>query len=263
MKRTVAVFVMIIMILLLSAVPALAEDAPVGIIGAMESEVSMILDSMENAGMEEISGMQFWSGTIHGCPAVLVQCGVGKVNAAMAAQTLAVHYGACAIINTGVAGALDERLNVGDLVISTDAVQHDMDVTPLGYEKGEVPYIGYTAFSADEDLISRAAASAEKVIGDSQILFGRVCSGDQFIADADKKQWLVETFDGACAEMEGAAVAHAAYVNGLPYLVMRGISDNADGSAGMSYEEFTKLAVVRITDLVRALLAKIPEEWIA
>ena len=250
MKRIIAVFVMIIMILSLSAVPALAEDAPVGIIGAMESEVSMILESMENAGTEEISGMQFWSGTIHGCPAVLVQCGVGKVNAAMAAQTLAVHYGACAIINTGVAGALDERLNVGDLVISTDAVQHDMDVTPLGYEKGEVPYIGYTAFSADEDLIARAAASAEKVIGDSQVLFGRVCSGDQFIAGAEKKQEIVRNFGGACCEMEGASIAQVCTLNQVPFVIIRAISDNADGSADVVYSEFEAKAAEQSASIV-------------
>ena len=250
MKRTVAVFVMIIMILLLSAVPALAEDAPVGIIGAMESEVSMILDSMENAGMEEISGMQFWSGTIHGCPAVLVQCGVGKVNAAMAAQTLAVHYGACAIINTGVAGALDERLNVGDLVISTDAVQHDFDLGSLSLEGANAA----SPIKADPEMRQKALRAAKKVAAKVQVFEGRICSGDQFIAGHAKKQSLVERFGGYCCEMEGGAVAQACQLSGVPFVIIRAISDKADDSGEVSFSAFADAVARRSAAIVSDML---------
>lgn len=235
----------------------------IGLIGAMDVEVEIIQREMEILRREVRAGLTFCVGTWQGREIVVVRSGIGKVNAALCAQILADLYDVGLLINTGVAGGLAQGLHVGDLVVSSGAVQHDLDVTALGDPVGQVPNMDVLVFPADERLVKLAEETAAEVLPGVGMVPGIVCSGDQFIADAEKKQWLVETFDGACAEMEGAAVAHAAYVNGLPYLVLRGISDNADGSAGMSYEEFTKLAVVRITDLVRALLAKIPEEWIA
>ena len=250
MKRILAILAAIM--LALTAVPALSEqgEAPIGVIGAMETEITLIQESMEITGMDVISGMKFWRGSINGCPVVLVKCGEGKVNAAMAAQTLAACYGVCAIIKTGVAGALDESLNVGDIVISTDAVQHDMDVTPLGYDLGTVPSIGYAAFAADAELIALAAASAEKVAADSQVLLGRVCSGDQFIAGQKQKQAITQALGGACCEMEGASIAQVCALNKIPFVIIRAISDKADGSADVAYTEFEAEAAKRSAAIV-------------
>ena len=250
MKRILAILTVVLMVL--SSVPALGEsnEAPIGVIGAMETEIALIQDSMEITGMDVISGMKFWRGSINGCPVVLVKCGEGKVNAAMAAQTLAVCYDARAIINTGVAGALDERLNVGDIVISTDAVQHDMNVTPLGYDLGVVPSVGYAAFAADADLIAKAAASAEKVAENVQVLQGRVCSGDQFVASREQKQTITQALGGACCEMEGASIAQVCALNKIPFVIIRAISDKADGSADVVYTEFEAEAAKRSAAIV-------------
>lgn len=259
MKRFLTI--LIAFMLALTAVPALTEEgAPIGIIGAMDSEIALLQDAMEITGMDVISGMRFWRGTINDCPVVLVKSGEGKVNAAMAAQTLAVRYDVCAIINTGVAGALDESLNVGDIVISTDAVQHDMDVTPLGYEKGTVPSIGKPAFAADETLIALAAASAENEADGAQVLLGRVCSGDQFIAGQEQKQAISEAFGGACCEMEGAAIAQVCALNKIPFVIIRAISDKADGTADVDYSEFETEAAKRSAAIVLDMIGGQEEE---
>ncbi len=261
MKRILAILTVVLTVL--SSVPALGEsgEAPIGVIGAMETEITLIQDSMEITGMDVISGMKFWRGSINGCPVVLVKCGEGKVNAAMAAQTLATCYGVCAIINTGVAGALDERLNVGDIVISTDAVQHDMDVTPLGYDLGVVPSVGYAAFAADAELIALAAASAEKMAQNARVLQGRVCSGDQFIAGQEQKQAITQALGGACCEMEGAAIAQVCALNKIPFVIIRAISDKADGSADVVYTEFEAEAARRsaaiVLDMINAPEAEV------
>ncbi|MBR0153656.1 MAG: 5'-methylthioadenosine/adenosylhomocysteine nucleosidase [Lachnospiraceae bacterium] len=233
----------------------------IGLIGAMDVEVEIIKKEMEIGRTEERAGLSFCIGRWQGREIVVVRSGIGKVNAALCAQILADLYEVGIIINTGVAGGLDPRLHVGDLVVSSGAVEHDMDVTALGEPYGQVPNMDVHYFEADPDDVELALAAGRKVLPEVQMIAGVICSGDQFIAGAQKKEWLIETFGGVCAEMEGAAIAHTCYVNGLPYLVLRGISDNADGSAGMSYEEFAKLAVVRITDLVREVVSQLPEQF--
>jgi adenosylhomocysteine nucleosidase len=180
-----------------------------------------------------------------------VQSGVGKVNAGICAALLIHLFGADKLINTGIAGSLHNELDIGDVVISTDAVQHDMDATGFGkYTYGQIPGIDTLAFPADEALISAAEKACIRVNPDIKALRGRVVSGDQFVSDKEKKSWLIRTFGGYCTEMEGAAIAQAAYLSKIPFLIIRVISDKADDSSVIDYPEFEKKAIehsVRLT----------------
>ena len=146
------------------------------------------------------------------------------------------------------------EINIGDLVLSTDAIQHDVDATNFGYPLGEIPQLGTLNFVADERLRSLAKKCCEEVNPDISVYEGRVLTGDQFICDKSKKEWLGETFHGACTEMEGAAIAQAAYLNKIPFLIVRAISDKADDSASMDYPEFERKAIIHSTNLTRALI---------
>ena len=229
----------------------------VGIIGAMEPEVQALIRDMEASEQKTKAGMKFYAGRLYGVPAVVVQSGIGKVNAAVCAQILADDYQVGALINTGVAGSLQASINIGDIVLSTDALQHDMDATQFGYALGVIPQMACSDFPADLRLLQLAETSCRKVNPDIQVFSGRVLSGDQFVASSQKKQWLVETYGGYCTEMEGAAIAQTAYLNQIPFLIIRGISDKADDSAHMSYDEFLRLAVENSLRLLRELLPKI------
>ena len=223
-----------------------------GIIGAMEEEVAKIKEAMEQVTIETAAGMEFNCGKLKGMDVVVVRSGIGKVNAALCSQILADRYHVDAIINTGIAGSLKNEINIGDIVLSTDALQHDMDATGFGYAPGQVPRLDVLSFPADETLIQMAKECCEEVNPDINVFTGRVVSGDQFISDRDKKNWLARTFEGFCTEMEGAAIAQAAYLNHIPYLVIRAISDKADDSASVDYPVFEAAA---IEHSVRLLLA--------
>lgn len=226
----------------------------IGIIGAMGEEVSELIALMEHTEASTRAGMEFYEGTINGKDVVVVQSGIGKVNMAMCAQILADCYAVDCLINTGVAGALDARLRVGDIVIARDAVQHDMDVTALGDPLGQVPRMDVWAFPADEKLAEIAYAVNKKVNPDVAAYMGRVVSGDQFIGDPVKKEALIRNFDGTCCEMEGAAMAQTAYRNEIPCLILRAISDQADGGAQVSYETFLGAAVANLMRVLREML---------
>ena len=172
------------------------------------------------------------------------------MNAGMCTQILADRFQADAVINTGIAGSLKNEINIGDIVISTDTVQHDVDASGFGYPKGQIPRVDTFAFKADEKLCALALSCNEKVNSDIQAFQGRVVSGDQFISDKEKKKWLAEEFGASCTEMEGGAIAQAAYLNGIPYLVIRAISDKADDSAGMDYAEFEAQAIRHSVNLI-------------
>lgn len=213
-----------------------------GIIGAMEIEVATLKNLMKIDRVVEKAGMNFCEGTLEGKPVVIVQCGVGKVNAGMCVQILADLFDVTHVINTGVAGSLNADLDIGDILVSVEAVQHDMDVTALGYQPGQIPGIDTLAFHADDAMRSAAEKACRKVNPDIRVLEGRVVSGDQFISSAEVKDKLVNVFHGDCAEMEGASIAQAAYLNHLPFLIVRAISDKADNSAHMDYPSFEKKA---------------------
>ncbi|MCI8961016.1 MAG: 5'-methylthioadenosine/adenosylhomocysteine nucleosidase [Lachnospiraceae bacterium] len=228
-----------------------------GIIGAMAQEVRQLKEAMEQPRIETVAGMEFYRGTIGGKETVVVQSGIGKVSAGICAQILVDRFGVGGIINTGIAGSLKAEINIGDLVMSTDALQHDVDAVNFGYEPGQIPQLPVKAFPTDDRLRKLAMELCARVNPDIRAHEGRVLTGDQFISDKAKKQWLTSTFGGACTEMEGAAIAQAAYLNQVPVLIIRAISDKADDSASMDYGAFEELAILHSVRLTRALI----EAW--
>ncbi|WP_124067877.1 5'-methylthioadenosine/adenosylhomocysteine nucleosidase [Clostridium sp. E02] len=224
-----------------------------GIIGAMDVEVAEIKKTMTDVNVETIAAMEFYKGLLRGKEAVVVRSGIGKVNAAICTQILVDHYHVNAVINTGIAGSLKNEINIADVVLSTDVVHHDMDATGFGYPVGQIPQMKEFSFPADESLRNLAYECCKKVNPEIEVFTGRVVSGDQFISDQVKKDWIFKTFQGACTEMEGAAIAQTAYLNHIPFLIIRAISDKADNSAGMDYSEFEKLAVKHSVKLILAM----------
>lgn len=229
----------------------------IGIIGAMELEVSELQSKMELKNVVEKAGMKFHEGALNGKDVVIVQCGIGKVNAGICVQILSDVFGVDAVINTGVAGSLRAEINIGDIVVSTDACEHDMDVSALGYKPGIIPQMAESFFKADRMLAETAIAVCKEVNSDISVYEGRVLSGDQFISDGAVKDRLISEFDGSCTEMEGAAIAHAAFLNNIPYIVLRAISDKADGSAHMDYPEFERAAAAHCAKLVENLVVRL------
>ena len=225
-----------------------------GIIGAMDDEVAALKDEMKLTKTTTIAGMEFCEGTMDGKDIVVVQCGLGKVNAGICANTLVNDFGVTRIINTGVAGSLDSKIDIGDIVVSTDALQHDYDVSPIGYERGEIPYTGLVAFPADETMRQEAVRAIQESAPEINVFEGRVCSGDQFIATHEQKDAILENFGGLCCEMEGGAIAQACYLNDTPFVIIRAISDKADDSEEMSYEAFEKDAARRCASIVKYMI---------
>ncbi len=227
-----------------------------GVIGAMAEEVAGSLHQMEVEEKKTIAGMTFYSGKLWKQDAVVVQSGVGKVNMAICTQLMISEFGADMVINTGVAGGLYEGIEVGDIVISSDAIQHDMDVTGLGYEKGIIPDMETSVFTADPELVEMAKEACELVNNDIACYVGRVVTGDQFISANEKRKELREKFNGYCAEMEGGALAHVASLNKVPFVIIRAISDKADDSANISYPEFCEQAIIHTVKLLAAMFLK-------
>ena len=229
----------------------------IGIIGAMEVEVAILKEKMEDVRIIKKASMDFYEGILAGKKVVVVRSGIGKVNAGICAQILADVFSVDAIINTGIAGSLNKNINIGDIVLSTDVVQHDMDATGFGYRKGQSPQMPVFFFNADDNLRRLAAEVCKEVNPDIQVFEGRIASGDQFVCDQDVKNQIVSDFSAYATEMEGAAIGQAAYLNEIPFLVVRAISDKADGSAQMDYSEFEKAAVDHSVRLTLNMLARI------
>lgn len=229
-----------------------------GIIGAMEQEVESLLAQMQGKTSREIAGSTFFSGTLEGVDAVVVQCGVGKVNAALCAQILCDCFGVTHLVNTGIAGSLCAELDIGDLVVSRDAMYHDFDCVHFGYPYGRVPGMDVTAFPADDTLLGYAFAAAEQV-NPSHTRIGRVASGDLFVADAVQKERIVAATQALCTEMEGAAIAQTAYRNQVPFVILRAISDKADDSAQMDYPTFERIAAHRCAEVTKRLAKQLQE----
>ena len=210
----------------------------IGIIGAMEVEVETLKSNMTIKNTVKKASMEFFEGTIGSTEVVVVRSGICKVNAGICVQILVDTFGVTHVINTGVAGSLDAKINIGDIVLSTDACYHDVDATVFGYKKGEVPQLGTLEFKADAALREKAKAAINKAVPDIGVFEGRVCSGDQFICDKAVKDAIVENFGGMCCEMEGTGIAQASFLNNIPFLIIRAISDKADGSEIKDYPEF-------------------------
>ncbi len=229
----------------------------IGIIGAMELEVEALKGKMVIRRRVEKASMEFLEGKLNNTEVVVVRSGIGKVNAAVCAQILCDCFKVTHIINTGVAGSLKNEINIGDIVVSIDALHHDVDVRVFGYPLGEVPQMGCLAFPADERLAQLAVSCCKEVNPEIAVYTGRIVSGDQFISDKQVKESIINNFQGFCVEMEGASIAHAAYLNHVPFVVIRAISDKADDSAEMDYPSFEKAAAAHSAKLVEHMLPAI------
>lgn len=232
-----------------------------GIVGAMSSEVEKLCGMLTRPSALEIAGMRFVSGSFGGENAVVVRCGVGKVNAALCTQLLIDRFGVDALVNIGVAGGVAPELRVLDAVVADALVEYDVDMTALGSVRG---YLGEafgadgskpTLFSPDTGLSGRLFSAACACIGSDRCRRGLIASGDIFVAESAQKEALRENFGALAAEMEGAAVAHTASVNGVPFAVLRTVSDLADGSAPVSFERVEKEAADTAADILLCALA--------
>ncbi len=227
-----------------------------GIIGAMDVEVQTLLSDMQIQNRRVHAGSIYHEGILAGLPVVVVRCGVGKVNAAMAAQILCDCYAVTHLVNTGVAGSLNAALDIGDLVVSTDAVYHDFDCSIFGYAPCQVPGTDDAAFSADAELTALALSAANAVTG-GHCRMGRIASGDQFISDSGQKERIIRLTHADCTEMEGAAIAHTACRNGVPFVILRAISDKADNTANGDYPAFERQAAHNCAAVTRILAEKL------
>lgn len=226
----------------------------IGIIGAMEEEVTLLKEKMTLEEVVSVSGMDYYLGTISGKPVAIVQCGMGKVNAGICTQTLIREFHATEVINTGVAGSLDNRIDIGDMVISKDAVQHDYDVSPIGFQKGEIPYTGLHAFEADPALQTIALEAVREAASEVSAFPGRICSGDQFVYLSEQKDAILGAFGGLCCDMESAAIAQVCYLNNTPYVILRAISDKPDGTEEIAFDVFKDEAAHRSAKVVLKML---------
>ncbi|MGD9569996.1 MAG: 5'-methylthioadenosine/adenosylhomocysteine nucleosidase [Sedimentibacter sp.] len=228
----------------------------IGIIGAMDVEVSELIESMENIKKETISGANYYEGTLQGKNVVVAKCGVGKVHAAVCAQTMILKYNPDIIINTGVAGSLNADLDIADLVISDNVVQHDMDTSGLGDPVGFISGVDIINIPCSKSLVEKIESSA-RTLEKTNVIVGTIASGDQFICNQDKKDYIVKHFNALCAEMEGAAIGHVCFLNNIDFCIVRAISDKADGSAHMDFPTFTKIAAKKTTQLISTFLKNI------
>ena len=240
-------------------------SAKVGIIGAMSVEVKRLVAELEplsgeNAVKQTVAGgITFYEGVLNGTNAVIVQSGVGKVNAALCAQRLIIQFGVTHVINTGIAGAMASGLGVLDIVASTDALYHDMDATGFGYKVTEIPQMQTSDFMADNtllDIATKAFAVLPEAEG-HQLVAGRIASGDQFISDKSVKERIKKDCNPACVEMEGAAIAHACFVNKIPFLIIRCMSDMADDSGESTYNFNEESAASLSAALVEKMVSEI------
>lgn len=229
----------------------------IGIIGAMEEEVAILKEKMTNVSIVKKASMEFNLGLLRGKQVVIVRSGICKVNAAVCTQILADDFHVEAVINTGIAGSLKNEINIGDIVLSTDVVHHDVDATVFGYQLGEIPQMGRLAYEANAQMRKAAEEVCREVNTDISVFCGRVVSGDQFVADKNRKDKIKMDFDGLCTEMEGAAIGQAAYLNQIPFLIIRAISDKADNSAVVDYPTFEKQAILHCVNLVENMVERL------
>ena len=225
----------------------------IGIIGAMRVEIEALKAALTEAKTEIAGGIEFYTGNLAGCDVVLAVCGVGKVFAAMCAQTMILHFGVSAVLNTGVAGTLSDELSVGDIAVAADVVQHDMDTSPLGDPVGLISGLNMVKMPTDPAMANAVCAAIEMRNG--TYLKGTIASGDVFVASGEKKKYIRDTFGAIACEMEGAAIGQVCTVNQIPFVVIRAISDGGDENSHMDYPTFVKMAAARSADVVQTFLA--------
>ncbi|GCD08929.1 5'-methylthioadenosine/adenosylhomocysteine nucleosidase [Clostridium tagluense] len=225
----------------------------IGIIGAMSEEVEFLLRDMELETSEVKANMKFSVGTIHNKNVVIVTSGIGKVNAAVCAQILIDDFKVDYVINVGIAGGTVDNIYPGDVVIANNLVQHDIDTSAFGDRIGQIPRLDTFDFKCDKKLIDHAIEACKDISGHNYFV-GRIVSGDQFIANIDKIKWLNSEFECLACEMEGASIAQVCYLNEIPFVVIRSISDNASNGAHMEYEKFKDIAVENSTKILNNML---------
>ena len=227
----------------------------IGVIGALEVELTLLKAKLDIISSRNIAGMEFYLARNSGKTVVVSRSRVGKVNAAMCAQIMIDIYGVDLIINTGVAGAISYTLEIGDIVISHDVVQHDFDTTGVGDEPYTNPSIPKSFFPAGKTLVELAERSCEKVLPLGNCAhIGRIATGDQFIMDKKHKEKILKDLGALCVEMEGGAIAQVCYLNGIDFVILRAISDKADDEAGVSFEKFAREAADRCASIVEVMI---------
>ena len=229
-----------------------SKENTIGIIGAMNEELEVLLKDMKNQKEVKINDLTFHEGDLWGQHVVAVVSGVGKVNAASCTQILASDFKVKSLINIGVAGGVSKDIYPGDIVIGDTYVQHDVDASVFGDKIGQIPRMDVYDFKADENLLNLAKNAASKV-PEVKTYVGRIVSGDQFIADSNKVKELDEEFNAKAVEMESAAIAQVAYLNKIPFVIIRSISDNANNGAHMDYKEFIPIGVKNSTAILKEM----------
>ena len=226
----------------------------IGIIGAMEEEISNLKSHMQVEKVETIAGMSFFKGAVKGNELVLVRSGIGKVNAGICTQILASVYGVDTVINTGIAGSLNADIDIGDIVVSTSLVQYDVDARNFGYKLGEIPRMNIVEFPADKYLIDKTQSVFDSLDLGIKLYKGMVATGDKFVSEDSLKAEIISNFHAYCVEMEGAAIAQAAMLNNMACVVIRAISDKADNSADVDYRSFEAKAIENMSKISLALV---------
>ncbi|AYD40623.1 5'-methylthioadenosine/adenosylhomocysteine nucleosidase [Clostridium fermenticellae] len=225
----------------------------VGIIGAMDEELELLLKEMEKQESQVKANMTFNLGKLYNKNLVVVRCGIGKVNAAVCTQILIDDFNVDKVINVGIAGGIGQNVYPGDVVIADNLVQHDMDASAFGDPVGQVPRLDTFEFKCDNALVS-SAKRAFVTTSDHKSFVGRIVTGDQFISNTSKIKWLNEKFDALACEMEGGSIAQVCYLNNIPFVVIRSISDNANNGAHMEYEKFAPIAIKNSTQILKNML---------
>ncbi len=225
----------------------------IGIIGAMSVEVEALRAQLENAKVHTVSGIEFYEGVLCGKDVVIAKCGIGKVFAAVCTEAMILRFGVTHIINTGVAGTLTPDLGILDIAVADGVVQHDMDTSPIGDPVGLISGINKIVLPTSATLASAAVSAAEKL--GFKAKQGIVASGDQFISSSERKAFIGDTFSAICCEMEGAAIGHVCYVNGVECLIVRAISDSASGEAELEYPQMVSLAAERSQKMIKEIFA--------
>ena len=226
----------------------------IGIIGAMEEEITNLKSHMQVDEVQTIAGMSFFKGAVKGTKLVLVRSGIGKVNAGICTQILASVYGVDTVINTGIAGSLNADIDIGDIVVSTSLVQYDVDARNFGYKLGEIPRMNIVEFPADEYLIDKTQSVFDSLNLGIKLYKGMVATGDKFVSEDSLKAEIISNFHAYCVEMEGAAIAQAAMLNNMACVVIRAISDKADNSADIDYRSFEAKAIENMSKISLALV---------
>ena len=228
----------------------------IGIIGAMDIEVQALKEMMTNPEVKTISSVDFYSGNLMGIDTVVAVAGVGKVNAAVCAQTMILNYSPDYIINTGVAGGLFNEFAIGDVAVADKVVEHDMDTSPIGDERGFITGINRVYMECDKmlsDLMHRAANSVDGI----KAVCGTIASGDQFVATQEQRDFIIENFNAIAAEMEGASIGHVCTMNGTKFGVLRAISDGANSDSVVDFPTFTKMAVKNTVEIIKIMFAEL------